>query len=227
MSTAATEKGRPAGGKRKPGRPRLRESGGGSATEAILELALEEFGQHGFEGTNISDIAAKAGVAKPLVHYHFETKDKLWQAAVDFAMKKLEAEFRNLNFELRDLDPVAALSVVVRRYTYFCARNHAVTNIVVQEIGRGSERAEWLKERYLKPMYLVAESFLQAAAVKGQLKPVQPAHLLSMISGAINGFFAFSDLLAEMYGFDPLTEESAGEHAEMVVDILLNGLRVR
>lgn len=216
----------PAGRKRRPGRPRLRDSTT-PATEVILDLAVEEFGLHGFEGTNIGDIAAKAGVAKPLVHYHFETKDKLWQAAVSHAMDKLGAEFRNMNFELRDLDPVAALSVVIRRYTYFCARNHAVTNIVIQEIGRGGERATWLKETYLKPMYLVAESFLHAAAGQGELRPVQPAHLLSMISGAINGFFAFSDLLSEMYGFDPLTEESAGEHAEMVVDILLNGLRAR
>lgn len=226
MANTVAENETGAAQKRKPGRPRLRDNAG-SATEAILELALEEFGLHGFEGTNISDIAQKAGVAKPLVHYHFETKDKLWQAAVSFAMEKLAAEFRNLNFELRDLDPVAALSVVIRRYTYFCARNHAVTNIVIQEIGRGSERADWLKETYLKPMYLVAESFLQAAASNGQLKALQPAHLLSMISGAINGFFAFSDLLSEMYGFDPLTDESAGEHAEMVVEILLNGLRVR
>ncbi|MBB87036.1 MAG: hypothetical protein CMP06_07025 [Xanthomonadales bacterium] len=216
----------PAGRKRKRGRPRLRDTGV-SATDSILELALEEFGLHGFEGTNISDIATKAGVAKPLIHYHFETKEKLWQAAVSFGMEKLGAEFRNLNFELKDLDALAALSVAVRRYTYFCARNHSVTNIVVQEIGRGSERAEWLKETYLKPMYMVAESFLQAASANGELRPAHPGHLLSMVSGAINGFFAFSDLLSEMYELDPLTEESAGEHAEMVVDILLNGLRVR
>ncbi len=211
--------------KRRPGRPRSRDSGT-SATDAILELALEEFGLHGYEGANIGDIAAKAGVAKPLVHYHFENKDKLWHSAVAFGMEKLTAEFRNLNFELKDLDPVAALSVVIRRYTYFCARNHSVTNIVVQEIGRGSERAKWLRETYLQPMYLVAESFLNVAVSTNQFRKVEPAHLLSMISGAINGFFAFSDLLNEMYGLDPLTEESASEHAEMVVDILLNGLRI-
>jgi AcrR family transcriptional regulator len=211
---------------RKPGRPRLRDQSV-PATELILELALEEFGQHGFEGANITDIAAKAGVAKPLVHYHFETKEKLWQAAVSYAMEKLSAEFRNMNFELKDLDPVAAISVVIRRYTYFCARNHAATNIVVQEVARGTDRAKWLADTYLKPLFLVAESFLQAAAAKGQLRDVNPAHLLSMVSGAINGFFAFSDLLSEMYDVDPLTEESAGEHAEMVVDVLLNGLRAR
>ena len=211
---------------RRPRRTRLRDQAA-PITEIILDLALQEFGHHGFEGTNIADIAERAGVAKPLVHYHFETKEKLWQAAVGHAMEKLAREFRNLNFELKDLDPVAALSVVIRRYTYFCARNYAATNIVIQEVARGTDRAAWLSETYLKPMYLTAESFLQAAASQGSLREMNPAHFLSMVSGAINGFFAFSGLISEMYEFDALSEESASEHAEMVVDVLLNGLRVK
>lgn len=212
--------------KRKPGRPRLR-SQAVPTTDTILDLALEEFGQHGFDGANIADIAKKAGVAKPLVHYHFETKEKLWQAAVMHAMDKLAAEFSNLAFELRDLDPIAALSVVVRRYTYFCARNYAVTNIVIQEVVRGTPRARWLSEIYLKPMFTIAEAFIGAAAARGQLRHQHPAHLLTMVQGAINGFFAFSNFVSEMYGIDPLTEESAGLHAEIVVDTLLNGIRIR
>lgn len=213
-------------GKRKPGRPKMSDQNA-PITEVILNLALEEFGQHGFEGANISNIAAKAGVAKPLVHYHFETKEKLWQMAVSYGMDKLTAEFKNLDFELRDLDPIALCNVVIRRYTYFCARNHALTNIVVQEVARGTERAQWITKLYIKPLFLAAESFLQAAIGKGGLRETNPAHLLSMVSGAINGFFAFSHVLSEVYEMDPLTEESAGKHAEMVVDILLNGLRAR
>lgn len=211
---------------RKRGRPSFSDTQA-SAPIAILQLALEEFGRHGFEGANIGEIAAKAGVAKPLVHYHYESKEKLWQSAVSYAMDKLGAEFRNMNFELRDLDPIAAISVVIRRYTYFCVHNYAATNIVVMEVVRGTDRAKWLTERYLKPLFLVAETFLQAATAKGQIRKVSPAHLLSLISGAINGFFAFSGPISEIYGVDALSDESATEHAEMVVDIVLNGLKVR
>jgi hypothetical protein len=95
------------------------------------------------------------------------------------------------------------------------------------EVVRGTDRAKWLTEKYLKPLFLVAETFLQAAASNGQMRKVNPAHLLSLVSGAINGFFAFSGPISEIYGVDALTEESATEHAEMVVDIVLNGLRIR
>lgn len=211
---------------RRPGRPRLRDQAG-SAPDLILKVALEEFGHNGFEGTNIAEIAKRAGVAKPLVHYHFESKEKLWQAAIMHAMAKLTTEFSTLHFEVRDLEPMAILSVVIRRFTYFCARNHAMTNVVIQEITRGTERGIWLTDHFIKPTFLMAETFLKSAMQKNELKPVHPGPLLSMISGAINGYFAFSGMLSELYGFDPLDEKAASDHAELVVDVILNGIRAR
>lgn len=211
---------------RKPGRPRLRGQSA-SMPDLILKIALEEFGHNGFEGTNIAEIAKRAGVAKPLVHYHFESKEKLWQAAVMHAMAKLTTEFSTLHFEIRDLDPMGILSVVIRRFTYFCARNHSMTNVVIQEVTRGTERGVWLTESFIKPTFLMAEAFLNSAMAKDELKPIHPGPLLSMISGAINGYFAFSGMLSELYGFDPLDENAARDHAELVVDVLLNGIRKR
>lgn len=212
--------------RRAAGRPRLRDRGV-PATEAILELAVQVFGRNGFEGTNIADIAREAGVAKPLVHYHFETKEKLWRAAVEHAMQKMSSEFANLTFELCDLNPVAALSVVIRRFTYYCARNHAVTNMIIQEVVRDTERSKWLTSNYIAPLYDVVGPLLAATAKTGEIKKVEPVHFLPMLQGAVNGFFAFSGFLAERYGLDALSEETVRAHAELVSDILLNGLRVR
>ncbi|RJF88794.1 TetR/AcrR family transcriptional regulator [Oleomonas cavernae] len=211
--------------RRSAGRPRLRDRGV-PATESILDLALQIFGRNGFEGTNIADIAREAGVAKPLIHYHFETKEKLWQAAVAHAMGKLSAEFANINFELRDLDQIAQLSVVLRRFTYYCARNHAVTNIIIQEVVRGTERAKWLTTTYVEPMFTLVEGLLNAVAETGKIRKVDPAHFLPMLQGAVNGFFAFSTMLSSRYGIDALSDEMVRAHAELVVDVFLSWLRV-
>src|SRR5919206_179985 len=53
------------------------------ARKRILTAALEVFGERGFSGASTREIAARAGVTQPLVHYHFATKDALWRAAVD------------------------------------------------------------------------------------------------------------------------------------------------
>lgn len=45
----------------------------------VFRAAQELFAQHGFEGTSISDIATRAGIAKSTVLHHFPSKLRLYQ----------------------------------------------------------------------------------------------------------------------------------------------------
>ena len=64
-----------------PGRP----SGAvpGKSRTAILGAARTLFAKQGFLRTTTRAIAAKAGVDAALVHYFFQTKEKLFAAAVE------------------------------------------------------------------------------------------------------------------------------------------------
>ncbi len=195
---------------------------------AILKISLEHFGRNGFEGTSVEDIAQSSGVAKPMLYYHFETKQKLWYAALRYAAKGLFAEFSNLRFELRGLPAIDALGVAIRRYTYaLCVDNRALINVVMQEVGRGGERSQWLQQHYMKPMYRITEGFLREAVDSGSLRPIEPVRLMSLINGAVNGFFAFSAVLENLYQLDVHSKKIAETHAELVIDLLLNGLMVK
>ena len=46
---------------------------------AILDAAEHIFEKHGFAGTSLSEIAEHAKVTKSLIHYHFNSKEALWQ----------------------------------------------------------------------------------------------------------------------------------------------------
>jgi AcrR family transcriptional regulator len=48
----------------------------------ILEAAREAFGERGYDGTSIRQIAAGAGVDPALVHHYFGTKEQLFLAVV-------------------------------------------------------------------------------------------------------------------------------------------------
>ncbi|ETO18023.1 transcriptional regulator, TetR Family Member, partial [Reticulomyxa filosa] len=56
--------------------------------EKILSTAISLFANRGFEGTSISDIAAKAKINKSLIYHYFDDKEQLWHATKD--------SFRNL-----------------------------------------------------------------------------------------------------------------------------------
>lgn len=52
-------------------------------TEAkIIEAAKYLFIQKGYAETSMSDIAARAGINRPALHYYFRTKDKMFHAVI-------------------------------------------------------------------------------------------------------------------------------------------------
>jgi AcrR family transcriptional regulator len=51
--------------------------------ELVLEAAGRLFGERGYEATRIEDIAAAAGVTKPIVYRHFASKRDLYLALLD------------------------------------------------------------------------------------------------------------------------------------------------
>lgn len=67
----------------------------GMTRERILEVALELFGQRGYEGTSIRDIAERMEMTKAAVYYHFRSKEELLAdvltPAVSRVAKVLEA----------------------------------------------------------------------------------------------------------------------------------------
>jgi AcrR family transcriptional regulator len=51
-----------------------------SSLDAILDAAEHVFALQGYGGASMRQIAEEAGVAQALLHYHFKTKDKLYEA---------------------------------------------------------------------------------------------------------------------------------------------------
>jgi AcrR family transcriptional regulator len=57
----------------------------------ILDVALELFTEHGFEGTTLQQIADRLGFTKAALYYHFRSKDDLLQALIAPAVGELDA----------------------------------------------------------------------------------------------------------------------------------------
>ncbi|MFF9765446.1 TetR/AcrR family transcriptional regulator [Streptomyces sp. NPDC014636] len=48
----------------------------------IIDMAVEEFGTHGYAGVSVVAVARRAGISKPLVYSYFDSKDGLYLACV-------------------------------------------------------------------------------------------------------------------------------------------------
>ena len=70
----------------RPPRPtrRGRRPGGEDTRARIVDAARSAFGERGYEGASIRDVATRAGVDPALVHHYFGTKQRLFVAAMEF-----------------------------------------------------------------------------------------------------------------------------------------------
>jgi AcrR family transcriptional regulator len=57
--------------------------------EQLLEIGRRLFAEKGFEGTSVEEIAATAGVSKPVVYEHFGGKEGLYAVVVDHEIQRL------------------------------------------------------------------------------------------------------------------------------------------
>src|ERR671937_1094750 len=73
----------------KPRRARRTRMTGAERRQQLLEIGRTLFAAKGFEGTSVEEIAAKAGVSKPVVYEHFGGKEGLYAVVVDREMSRL------------------------------------------------------------------------------------------------------------------------------------------
>ncbi len=73
--------------RRAPGRPRQADVA--QIDSRLLELALQEFMQHGYGGASISRMAREAGISKNTVYSRFESKQALFHAIMQQQIERL------------------------------------------------------------------------------------------------------------------------------------------
>ena len=68
----------------------------GQATrKRLVQAGRELFGEHGYEGTSITAILARAGVTRGSLYHHFATKEELFDAVLDRVMADVASKVGN------------------------------------------------------------------------------------------------------------------------------------
>src|SRR5215831_907772 len=65
-----------------------------ASVQRILSAALACWSRDGYHGSSLKDIAAEAGVAKSLLHYHFQSKEHLLIELQAVQHRQVAAEIR-------------------------------------------------------------------------------------------------------------------------------------
>ena len=189
---------------RRPPRRRAEQQRSLETRASILNAAIAEFAECGFEGASIRAIADRLGLQHPLITYHYRSKDILWRAAAEHAFAQIRAGWDSSAPENSDLSPLARLReeyATLFRYTVAFPEFH---RFMRQETFTNNPRLKWAAEAVLAPLLGRLIPQIVAAQKQGLLPKVDP----------ILFHYMMVSLTATLSGFGPEMQITSGLSAE-------------
>ncbi|MCG8400245.1 MAG: TetR/AcrR family transcriptional regulator [Firmicutes bacterium] len=192
----------------------------------ILDAALQVFAEVGFEAASLAAIAKRCGVQKALVQYHFETKDKLWKAAIGQLWAELRDALPNYlrqpaGADHKSMTQQSDIRRLFKQIILFARDHPAWVGIMFREASAPGPRLDWLVEHYLQQDFADGTRFIELAQQHGLLPRAPAIHLLHIISGALTYALYVAPLTHKVTGIDMASEQSL----DTLVDTLMLLLR--
>jgi TetR/AcrR family transcriptional regulator len=140
----------------------------------ILNAAIVEFAEKGFDAASIRSIADRISMQHPLITYHYRNKDALWRAAAEYAFDRIRAEWDEAVSQDAALLPLERLRLEYRilfRYTVLFPEFH---RLMRQEAQTDTPRLRWVAEMVINPLLDRILPQIEEAQQAGLLPKVEP-----------------------------------------------------
>lgn len=186
--------------------------------EAIVQAAIGEFREHGFNGTSMDRVAAAAEVSKRTVYNHFPSKDELFGAILDH-LWGCSQSLADVAYDPARPLRAQLLAVLEQKMALLNDASFIdLSRVAIAEMMHTPERAQAMVAR-LSEKEEGLPRFIRAAQQSGALRAgVDPQYAALQLHGMVKSF-AFWPQLA--LGQPPLTaaqqKQVLGDAVDMFV----------
>ena len=186
----------------------------------ILDAALKDFADVGFEAMSVRKLTRRLGVSHNLVHHHFGSKEDLWRAAIDHGIEAAAMELTELlGQSIGSPRSGEVLRQVLENAITLLKKRPEVARIFADESARLGTRLDYLFEKFLGPMIEILSRFLSESRAYGVRDVDSRIAALFVISSASAEFT--HNALAEKLGIGVGSEHG---YTSSIVDLVLGGL---
>jgi TetR/AcrR family transcriptional regulator, mexJK operon transcriptional repressor len=191
--------------------------------EELLDAALEEFLEHGFELMTIEMIAARISMTKRTVYARYADKASLFRGAVQRAVERQIVPRHVLEgFDKGDLTETLASIARLRIGQVMTPNGLRLQRIINTESYRFPEIFTANFEQSARPVIDFVAGLLDRAIVAGKIAPTDSALAASAFMSMV-----ISGQVRAIVSGRPLTEADMDRKIYFTVRLLLDGLRPR
>ena len=185
--------------------------------QAIIQAAINEFRDNGFEITSMDKIAATAGVSKRTVYNHFPSKEALF---AQILLQLWERSVEGLDLAYRGDRPLREqLLELVKQKLHLLHDGNFIdlARVAIAATIHSPERAQDMVAR-MGDREEGLTLWIRAAAADGRLKTEDPLFASMQLQGLVKGFAFWPQITL---GQPPLTAAQQKQVAEASVDMFL------
>jgi TetR/AcrR family transcriptional regulator len=197
-----------------------------TSKERILAAALDEFAELGLAGARVDNIAARAGINKAMIYYHFDSKEALYDHILRV---HLESGVTDLSQGITsDIPMEDVLRNIARFHSRGLRANNNVSRIFLRELAAGGERIKGIlpnlagKEELRSMLVRLIEEGKQS----GEYRDMDTRHTIISFIGMSMFYLLLAPMVNEVWGIEDETEFNE-QRIEAVVDLFMEGLRAR
>lgn len=185
--------------------------------EMIMDAAVKVFGEKGFAGAAVADIAAAAGIAKGTVYLYFPSKEEIFTAIL--SERSFLPYMADLMLENQPLD--VTLRNIAESYYCFLDANLPIYRIVIADSYHFPERARQVYcEVILKGNQALAD-FLEGQSIAGVIRPLPDPFLTAR---TFLGLLSTHILSQEILGGKEITPIDEDAWIEEIIRVFLEGV---
>ncbi len=188
--------------------------------QRILDAALREFAANGLAGARTEAIATAAGVNKALLYYYFDSKEKLYVAALE--MIAIRVRDTSMAVFLRECSPgERVLRSALSHFDRILAQQE-FQSLMQQEMIRlhkGEPGAlPVLVKRVFEPVMIMFQSMVREGIASGELINADWMQIQLSSLGANVLYFLSAPVRRIVWGEEPLSREALGERRKLLLE---------
>ena len=155
-----------------------------TSKEKILNAAIAEFAQYGFDGARVDRIAKRSKLNKAMIYYHFKNKEALYAALLQtLAQTIVDTVQDTIQKALETGNPLIIIEAYARHISNLDNRYFL---IMMRELSSGGKYIKKIiAPTIIEPMTKVIKNMYQVAKDKQIVKDLHPQYTMISVAGAV------------------------------------------